>query len=56
MQNKFSEAQKTGIELRIELEKNPIDREKILELREKHNALMKEISDWEFDRELNRMR
>ena len=53
IREKFAEAQKTAIDLRTELGKNPIDREKALELHAKHRALMNEISEWRFKQRLD---
>ena len=53
IRDKWAEAQKTGIDLRMELGKNPVNREKALELHAKRRALMQEISDWNFNRKLD---
>jgi len=53
IREKFAEAQKIMIDLRTELGKNPIDREKALELHSKHRALMQEICDWRFTQMLD---
>jgi hypothetical protein len=53
IREKWAEAQKTKIDLRLELEKTTIDRAKALELHAKHRALMQEISDWRFQQRLN---
>ena len=56
IRDKFAEARKTEADLRIELGKTPIDREKALSLHEKYSALMQELSDWQFKQELDRRR
>ena len=53
IRDKMTEARKIAIDLRAELEKSPVDREKALELHAKHRALMQEISDWRFNRRLD---
>ena len=53
IREKFAEAQKAMIDLRTELGRNPVDREKALELHAKHRALMQEICDWRFARILD---
>jgi len=50
---KWAEAQKMRIDLRAELGKKPIDREKALELHAKHQNLMQEISAWRFKQRLD---
>ena len=53
IREKLAEAQKTAIDLRTELGKNPIDRDKALELHAKHRAIMQDISDWHFNQRLD---
>ena len=53
VRDKWAEAQKTAIDLRTELGRKPIDREKALELYAKHRALMQEISEWHFKQRLD---
>ena len=53
IREKWAEVQKTAIDLRTELGKSPVNREKALELHGKHRALMQEISDWRFNRMLD---
>ena len=53
IRDKLTEARKIAIDLRAELEKSPVDREKALEFHAKHRALMQEISDWYFNRRLD---
>ena len=48
IKEKWAEAKKTAIDLRTELSKTPISREKALELHAKHRSLVQEISDWYF--------
>jgi len=50
---KWAEAKKTAIDLKVELRKNPVNREKALELHGKRRALMQEISDWHFNQKLD---
>ena len=53
IREKLAEAQKTAIDLRTELGKNPIDRDKALELHAKRRAIMQDISDWCFKQRLD---
>ena len=53
IREKLAEAQKTAIDLRTELGKKPIDRDKALELHAKHSAIMQEVSDWRFKQRLD---
>jgi len=53
IREKWAEAQKIMIDLRMELGRNPINREKALELHAKHRALMQEIHDWRFAQQLD---
>ena len=53
IKDKFAQMRKIAVDLRAELEKNPIDREKALELHAKRSALMQEIFDWRFNRRLD---
>ena len=53
IREKWAEAQKTAIDLRLELGRNPIDRDRALELRAQHRAITQEISDWRFMRMLD---
>ena len=53
IREKLAEVQKTAIDLRTELGKNPIDRDKALELHAKRCALMQEVSDWHFKQRLD---
>ena len=48
-----AEARKTAIDLRMELEKNPVDREKAFELHAKCQSLIHEISNWHFTQMLD---
>jgi len=53
IREKRAEAKKTAIDLRMELGKNPVDREKALELHAKRHSLMQEISNWHFTQKLD---
>jgi len=53
IRDKWAEAKKTAIDLRNELGKNPVDRDKALELHARHRSLMEEIHDWRFMRKLD---
>ena len=53
IREKRAEAKKTAIDLRMELGKNPVDREKAFELHAKRNNLMQEISNWRFTQKLD---
>jgi hypothetical protein len=53
IKDKWAEADKLAVDLRLELGKNPINRGKVLELRAKRRALKQEISDWHFNEKLN---
>ena len=53
IKDKWAEAQKTAIDLRTELGKTPVNREKALELHSKRRVLMQEISDWHFNQRLD---
>ena len=53
IRDKFTEAQKTAIDLRAELERNPVDRDKAMEFYAKHRTLMQEICDWHFQQRLD---
>ena len=53
IREKFAEAQKTAIDLRTELGRTPLNREKALELHAKHHAIMQEICDWHFTQRLD---
>ena len=48
-----AEARKTAIDLRMELRKNPVDREKAFELHTKCQSFMHEISNWHFTQMLD---
>ena len=53
IRDKLTEARKTAIDLRTELGKKPVDRDKALELHAKRRALMQDISDWYFNQRLD---
>ena len=53
IRDKLAEARKTAIDLRNELDKDPVNRDKALELHAKHGALMQEVSDWRFQQRLD---
>ena len=53
IREKRAEAKKTAIDLRMELGKNPVDREKAFELHTKRHNLMQEISNWHFTQKLD---
>ena len=53
IREKLAEAQKVAIDLRLEFDKQPINRGKVSELREKHRAIMQEVSDWRFNNRLD---
>ena len=53
IKDKWAEIQKTSIDLRTELGKTPLNREKALELHAKRSSLMQEISNWHFQQRLN---
>ena len=53
IREKRAEAKKTSIDLRMELGKNPVDREKAFELHAKRQNLMQEISNWRFTQKLD---
>ena len=53
IREKGAEAKKTAIDLRMELGKNPVDREKALELHTKRQSLIQEVSDWRFTQMLD---
>jgi len=48
IREKWAEAQKIAIDLRLELGRIPVDRARALELRAQHRAIVNEISDWHF--------
>ena len=53
IRDKLAEAQKTAIDLRTELGRNPVNRERALELQAQHRALMQEVHDWHFNQRLD---
>jgi DNA-directed RNA polymerase specialized sigma subunit len=53
LREKLAEAKKTAIDLRTELARKPIDREKALELHRKHAALVQEFREWRFNKMLD---
>jgi len=53
IQEKWAEAQRISIDMRLELGRETIDRDKVLELRQQRRALMQEISDWRFMQRLD---
>ena len=53
IRDKWAEAQKIAIDLRNELGRDSIDRNRALELRTKHRAIMQEICDWRFQQILD---
>ncbi len=55
IKDKIAESQKLMIDMRAEMEKSPIDRARIMRLREKNVKLRQEISDWTFSQRLDRI-
>ncbi|MDR3254207.1 MAG: hypothetical protein LBT31_01395 [Synergistaceae bacterium] len=55
IQEKRTEAKRISSELRAELEKNPVDREKALDLYRKSAALRNEIGEWFFIQRLDKI-
>jgi DNA-directed RNA polymerase specialized sigma subunit len=53
IREKWAEAQKVAIDLRTELGRNPVNRDRALGLRAQHRAIMQEISDWRFTQMLD---
>ena len=55
IREKWAEAQKISIDLRTELGRDSVDRDRALELHAKRRAIMQEISDWRFMQRLDRL-
>lgn len=53
IQDKWAEARQIATYLRAELRGETVDRDRALELRQQHRALMQEISDWRFMQRLD---
>lgn len=53
IRDKQAEAQKLMIDLRTEMYKQPVDKDKALELFRKHRALQNELSEWFFTQRLD---
>jgi len=53
IQEKWAAAQRLGIDMRLELGRETIDRDKVLELRQQRRVIMQEISDWRFMQRLD---
>lgn len=55
IKDKVAESQKLMIDMRSEMGKAPINRARIMQLREKNVKLRQEISDWAFSQRLDRI-
>lgn len=55
IKDKITESRKIMIDMRSEMGKTPINRAKIMQLRDKNVKLRQEISDWFFSQKLDRI-
>ena len=53
IQDKWAEARRLGSEMRAEMGNDPINRDRVLELRQEHRAIIQQISDWRFEQRLD---